>query len=130
MFTSKFRYQNGKILNFFGEEGKTLKEAKESELKLVDKEDRMYLIVQTTTCFMFEIRNTNNSNIRFIKGLVFIHRLFTMRNLCRFNEEFIASKEGKILRSVIKMECMKSINSGEHIQVIKTFWRNKRRRNA
>lgn len=128
MFTGKLRYQNGQILNLFWEEGKTLKVAKESELKLVDKEDRMYLIVQTTTCFMFEIRNTNNSNIRFIKGLVFIRRLFTMRNLRRFNGEFTVPKEGKILRSVIKMECMKSINSGECIQVIKTFWKNKRRR--
>lgn len=48
-----------------------------------------------------------------------------MRSLCRSAGEFVISKEGKILRSVVEMECMKSLNSGECIQVTKTWWRSK-----
>lgn len=54
-----------------------------------------------------------------------IHELFTRRSLCRSVREFILSKEGKLLKSVVEMERMKSVNSGECIQVTKTLWRSK-----
>lgn len=43
---------------------------------------------------------------------MFIHGLFTKEPVRMFGE-FIVAKEGKILRSVVKMECMKPVNSGQ-----------------